>query len=95
MTSQKELPIRVKESIDSSKATYKQLGKSGLRVSVPIFGAMSFGASSWGAWVIEEDKVGSQDWRIHRGSGNTRSRIYNSLTSSVLDIGSPAAKSCL
>ncbi len=27
----------------ASKAVYKQLGKSGLRVSVPILGAMSIG----------------------------------------------------
>lgn len=43
--------------ITSIKATlpeYKQLGKSGLRVSVPIFGAMSFGDPAWQPWVIEE-----------------------------------------
>lgn len=55
--SSKPLPTRVKQSIDDTKATYKQLGKSGLRVSVPIFGAMSFGSSEWGPWVINEDKV--------------------------------------
>ena len=38
-------------------AEYKQLGKSGLRVSVPILGAMSFGDKKWQEWVIEEDKV--------------------------------------
>jgi hypothetical protein len=57
----KELPPRVKESIAETKATYKQLGKSGLRVSVPIFGAMSFGSNDWASWVIEEDKVGFRD----------------------------------
>lgn len=39
------------------KAEYRQLGKSGLRVSVPIFGAMSFGDPRWAKWVIEEDEV--------------------------------------
>ena len=39
------------------KAEYKQLGKSGLRVSVPILGAMSFGDKRWQEWVIEEDTV--------------------------------------
>jgi len=34
---------------------YRQLGKSGLRVSVPILGAMSFGSSQWAPWVIDED----------------------------------------
>lgn len=39
-------------------AEYRQLGKSGLRVSVPILGAMSFGDKRWQEWVIEEDEVG-------------------------------------
>lgn len=38
-------------------AEYKQLGKSGLRVSVPILGAMSFGDKRWQPWVIEEAEV--------------------------------------
>lgn len=38
-------------------AEYKQLGKSGLRVSVPILGAMSFGDKRWQPWIIEEDQV--------------------------------------
>lgn len=62
MTSKTELPTRLKQSIDSTQATYKQLGKSGLRVSVPIFGAMSIGSSEWGAWVINEDKVSFDGW---------------------------------
>ena len=36
---------------------YRRLGKSGLRVSVPIVGAMSFGSSEWAPWVINEDKA--------------------------------------
>lgn len=39
------------------KAEYRQLGKSGLRVSVPIFGCMSFGDKRWQKWVIEEDEA--------------------------------------
>jgi aryl-alcohol dehydrogenase-like predicted oxidoreductase len=34
----------IKKSVEATKAEYKQLGKCGLRVSVPIFGAMSFGS---------------------------------------------------
>lgn len=52
-----ELPQSVKDSLESSKAEYRQLGKSGLRVSVPIFGAMSFGDPAWMQWVIKEDEV--------------------------------------
>lgn len=47
----------VLQSISDTKATYKRLGKSGLRVSVPIFGCMSFGSSKWQPWVIEEEEA--------------------------------------
>ncbi|KIJ46101.1 hypothetical protein M422DRAFT_29479 [Sphaerobolus stellatus SS14] len=36
---------------------YRRLGRSGLKVSVPIIGAMSFGSSEWNDWVINEDKA--------------------------------------
>lgn len=36
------------------KATYRRLGRSGLRVSNPIFGTMSLGDRRWQPWVIEE-----------------------------------------
>ena len=39
------------------KAEYQQLGKSGLRVSVPILGAMSIGDKRWQQWVTEEDEA--------------------------------------
>ncbi|KIK52115.1 hypothetical protein GYMLUDRAFT_50065 [Collybiopsis luxurians FD-317 M1] len=35
---------------------YRQLGSSGLRVSVPIVGAMSFGSPEWAPWVIDEEQ---------------------------------------
>ena len=44
----------VYKSIEETKAEYKRLGTSGLRVSVPILGAMSFGDKDWQPWVIEE-----------------------------------------
>ncbi len=37
------------KSINDTKAEYRRLGKSGLRVSVPILGAMSFGDPAWWA----------------------------------------------
>lgn len=52
-----DIPERFKQSLEDTKAEYKQLGKSGLRVSVPILGAMSFGSKSWQPWVLEEDQV--------------------------------------
>jgi len=39
------------------KAEYRQLGKSGLRVSIPILGTMGIGDKRWQPWVIEEDEV--------------------------------------
>lgn len=43
--------------LKESKAEYRQLGKSGLRVSVPILGAMSFGDKKWLPWVLDEDEA--------------------------------------
>jgi hypothetical protein len=54
--SEKKDPVL--ESIAQTKAVYKRLGKSGLRVSVPIFGAMSIGHEDWQPWVLNEEKVG-------------------------------------
>ncbi|SMY20111.1 unnamed protein product [Zymoseptoria tritici ST99CH_1A5] len=45
----------VHRSIAATKANYVRLGRSGLRVSNPILGAMSFGSSAWAPWVIEEE----------------------------------------
>lgn len=47
----------LQQSVDSSKAEYRQLGKCGLRISVPILGAMSYGDPSWLSWVLDEEKV--------------------------------------
>lgn len=52
-----EIPRYLKESIDSTKVEYRRLGKSGLQISVPILGAMSFGSAEWQPWIIEEDKA--------------------------------------
>lgn len=41
-------------SPSTSKVQYRQLGKSGLKISVPIVGAMSFGSPEWADWVIGE-----------------------------------------
>ena len=37
------MPHSLQESLDNTKVSYVQLGKSGLRCSIPILGAMSFG----------------------------------------------------
>ncbi|KZT64121.1 Aldo/keto reductase [Daedalea quercina L-15889] len=38
----------------SAQAEYRQLGKSGLRVSVPVLGGMTIGSSQWLPWVLSE-----------------------------------------
>lgn len=38
-----------------SKVQYRPLGKSGLKVSVPVLGAMSFGTPKWAPWVLDEE----------------------------------------
>ncbi|GFP60451.1 aldo-keto reductase dtxS3 [Trichoderma asperellum] len=49
------LPPSLQKSLDESQVEYVRLGTSGLRVSVPILGAMSFGSSQWLPWVLDED----------------------------------------
>lgn len=46
----------LQESVEATKAEYRQLGKSGLRISVPIVGAMSYGDPEWQSWVLDEEK---------------------------------------
>ncbi|MCJ1303142.1 hypothetical protein MMC08_005949 [Hypocenomyce scalaris] len=51
-----DMPEALRESLEHSKAEYKQLGKSGLRVSIPILGAMSIGHQDWAPWVLGEEE---------------------------------------
>ncbi|KAL2198139.1 Aldo/keto reductase-like protein [Corynascus similis CBS 632.67] len=48
---------KLKESVENSKCEYRRLGNSGLRVSVPIFGCMSFGDPRTLDWAIGEDEA--------------------------------------
>ncbi|KAI9458051.1 NADP-dependent oxidoreductase domain-containing protein [Boletus coccyginus] len=41
--------------MSAPKVVYRQLGKSGLRVSVPILGGMTLGSSKWTPWVLDEE----------------------------------------
>ena len=52
-----DLPPSLQESLANSKCEYRQLGRSGLRVSVPILGCMSFGDARAQEWAIEEEEV--------------------------------------
>jgi len=47
----------IAESAAATLVEYKRLGNSGLKVSMPIFGCMSFGSTEWVPWVVEEAEV--------------------------------------
>lgn len=49
-------PPSLQKSLDATKVDYVKLGKSGLRVSFPILGAMGLGDSSMAPWVLGEDE---------------------------------------
>jgi len=46
-----QVPESLQKSVEATKVDYVKLGKSGLKVSVPILGAMSFGSPDWASWV--------------------------------------------
>jgi aryl-alcohol dehydrogenase-like predicted oxidoreductase len=51
------LPPHYQEVVDNTKCTFRQLGKSGLKVSVPILGCMGFGNKQWvWDWVLDEEE---------------------------------------
>ncbi|KAI0532295.1 aldo-keto reductase [Xylaria digitata] len=52
-----KVPGSLRESIALSKAEYRRLGNSGLRVSNPILGGLSLGSSRWLPWVLDEGKA--------------------------------------
>ncbi|KAL8408227.1 hypothetical protein RB594_006863 [Gaeumannomyces avenae] len=51
------IPKGLAESVENSKCEYRTLGKSGLSISVPIFGCMSFGDPKALSWAIGEDEA--------------------------------------
>ncbi|KAF2098645.1 aldo-keto reductase [Rhizodiscina lignyota] len=52
-----ERPKALQQSIDETKVSYVKLGNAGLRVSVPILGAMSFGHKDWADWVVDDEEA--------------------------------------
>jgi aryl-alcohol dehydrogenase-like predicted oxidoreductase len=55
MAAQDSMPAALQKSFDSTKVGYTQLGKCGLRVSIPILGAMSIGHKDWQNWVEDDE----------------------------------------
>ncbi|KAI9154708.1 Aldo-keto reductase dtxS3 [Paramyrothecium foliicola] len=52
-----QVPPRLKQSLEDTVVSYRQLGKSGLRVSVPILGCMGLGDPQSIPWAVGEDKA--------------------------------------
>ena len=48
-------PQSLKDSLNATRVEYVKLGSSGLSVSWPILGTMSFGGSQSGPWILDED----------------------------------------
>lgn len=51
------VPEALKRSMQATKAEYRRLGRSGLRISNPILGGLQIGDSRWLPWVLDEDKA--------------------------------------
>lgn len=52
-----KIPKSLQESVENSKCEFRTLGKSGLVISNPIFGCMSFGDKQVLPWCIGEDEA--------------------------------------
>jgi len=53
---EQNMPASLKKSLEETKVGYHQLGKCGLRVSMPILGAMSIGSKEWQPWVEDDEQ---------------------------------------
>ncbi|KAI1300813.1 Aldo/keto reductase [Xylaria venustula] len=51
------VPAALQRSVSLSRASYRRLGNSGLRVSNPILGGAHLGSSKWLPWALEEDQA--------------------------------------
>lgn len=51
------LTERLKKGLEETKVEYVNLGKSGLKVSVPILGCMSYGHKDWLPWVLSDSQA--------------------------------------
>ncbi|RYP33088.1 hypothetical protein DL767_004873 [Monosporascus sp. MG133] len=51
------VPKSLSESIAATKAEYRKVGDSGLRVSNPIMGTLGFGDRRWLPWCLEEEEA--------------------------------------
>ncbi|KAI1457184.1 Aldo/keto reductase [Annulohypoxylon moriforme] len=52
-----KIPQSLQESLNNTKVEYRRLGNSGLKISVPIFGCMSFGDTKAQTWAVDEEEA--------------------------------------
>ena len=50
------VPESLQKSLDGSKVEYVQLGKSGLRISMPLIGIMGLGSDGMAPWAVKEEE---------------------------------------
>ncbi|KAG2141897.1 NADP-dependent oxidoreductase domain-containing protein [Suillus clintonianus] len=70
----------------SNTVQYRSLGKTGLKVSVPILGAMSFGTSKWASWVLDEEpaiEIMKAAWDLGINTIDT-ANVYSNGESEIL-----------
>jgi hypothetical protein len=84
-------------SDEKPQVEYRRLGKSGLRVSVPILGAMSFGDPAWGVGHLSyktlrftESVPGMANWR-GRGTRRFKPSVIKLFKSKHAGSSSPQA----
>ncbi|KND86505.1 Versiconal hemiacetal acetate reductase [Tolypocladium ophioglossoides CBS 100239] len=51
------VPASLRDSISRTRAEYRNLGSSGLRVSSPILGGLHLGSPKWFPWVLDEEQA--------------------------------------
>ena len=82
-----ELPSSLKGSLATTKVEYRRLGKSGLRVSVPILGCMSFGSKKFFPWVLEENEslqVLKAAWDLGMTTWDTANIYSNGISEEII-----------
>lgn len=81
------LPPSVQKSLSGTQVSYTRVGKSGLRVSVPILGGMSIGSKTWADWVLEETEATAllkAAWEMGINSWDTASMYSNGFSEELI-----------
>lgn len=83
-----DMPRSLAESVQNTKVSYANLGKCGLKVSVPILGAMSFGHKDWQSWVLDDEeevfKLLKGAWDIGLNTWDTANVYSNGISEEMI-----------